>query len=133
MNELFTELFAKYSCTNCQEEIVGVTVHCSECEDFSLCLQVSFFFVRINAFLLVKFLPTSKPIHTLTVRCSKERQKCLTFFIGFFCCCCSNRAECALFVYEFRLFVNYCLAFDGMMTPKIFFSVFCGRRRNWTS
>ncbi|XP_037029592.1 transcriptional adapter 2B isoform X2 [Bradysia coprophila] len=33
------ELFAKYSCTNCQEEILGVTVHCSECEDFSLCLQ----------------------------------------------------------------------------------------------
>lgn len=45
MNKLFTELFAKYSCTNCQEEIVGVTVHCSECEDFSLCLQVILFFL----------------------------------------------------------------------------------------
>lgn len=38
---LFTELFAKYSCTNCQEDIIGVRVHCADCVDFELCPQVS--------------------------------------------------------------------------------------------
>lgn len=72
---LFTEIFAKYSCTNCQDEIVGVTVHCSECVDFSLCLQVSVFNVCIIIYmytlyalclvLQVRFL--NKYIKTFTV------------------------------------------------------------------
>ncbi|XP_059610507.1 transcriptional adapter 2B isoform X1 [Phlebotomus argentipes] len=33
------ELFDKYVCTNCQEDIQGIRVHCSECTDFELCLQ----------------------------------------------------------------------------------------------
>lgn len=33
------ELFAKYNCTNCQEDIQGIRVHCAECIDFELCLQ----------------------------------------------------------------------------------------------
>lgn len=38
------ELFDKYSCTNCQEDIPGIRVHCAECTDFDLCLQVGPFF-----------------------------------------------------------------------------------------
>lgn len=34
------ELFAKYNCTNCQDDIQGVRVQCVDCEDFQLCLQV---------------------------------------------------------------------------------------------
>lgn len=37
----FSELFTKYSCTYCQEDIVGVRVHCADCVDFELCPQVS--------------------------------------------------------------------------------------------
>lgn len=37
---LFSELFAKYSCTYCQEDIIGVRVHCADCVDFELCPQV---------------------------------------------------------------------------------------------
>ncbi|GAB0087645.1 Transcriptional adapter [Sergentomyia squamirostris] len=33
------ELFDKYVCTNCQEDIQGIRVHCAECTDFELCLQ----------------------------------------------------------------------------------------------
>ncbi|XP_058057669.1 transcriptional adapter 2B isoform X1 [Anopheles bellator] len=33
-----TELFAKYTCTNCQEDISGIRVHCVVCTDFELCL-----------------------------------------------------------------------------------------------
>ncbi|CAD7085198.1 unnamed protein product [Hermetia illucens] len=33
------ELFAKYSCTNCQDDIPGTRVHCAECPSFDLCLQ----------------------------------------------------------------------------------------------
>uniref|UniRef100_A0A1L8DX02 Transcriptional adapter n=2 Tax=Nyssomyia neivai TaxID=330878 RepID=A0A1L8DX02_9DIPT len=33
------ELFDKYVCTNCQEDIQGIRVHCAECVDFELCLQ----------------------------------------------------------------------------------------------
>ncbi|XP_061503217.1 transcriptional adapter 2B isoform X2 [Anopheles gambiae] len=32
------ELFAKYTCTNCQEDISGIRVHCVVCTDFELCL-----------------------------------------------------------------------------------------------
>ncbi|XP_053685745.1 transcriptional adapter 2B isoform X1 [Sabethes cyaneus] len=32
------ELFAKYTCTNCQEDIPGIRVHCVVCADFELCL-----------------------------------------------------------------------------------------------
>ncbi|XP_062558630.1 transcriptional adapter 2B isoform X2 [Armigeres subalbatus] len=32
------ELFAKYTCTNCQEDIPGIRVHCVVCSDFELCL-----------------------------------------------------------------------------------------------
>ncbi|XP_055587077.1 transcriptional adapter 2B isoform X4 [Uranotaenia lowii] len=32
------ELFAKYTCTNCQEDIPGIRVHCAVCTDFELCL-----------------------------------------------------------------------------------------------
>ncbi|XP_052901913.1 transcriptional adapter 2B isoform X2 [Anopheles moucheti] len=35
---MFTELFAKYTCTNCQEDISGIRVHCVVCTDFELCL-----------------------------------------------------------------------------------------------
>lgn len=35
-----TELFAKYTCTNCQEDISGIRVHCVVCTDFELCLAV---------------------------------------------------------------------------------------------
>ncbi|CAH1399415.1 unnamed protein product [Nezara viridula] len=33
------DLFAKYSCTYCLDEINGVRVKCVECKDFDLCLQ----------------------------------------------------------------------------------------------
>lgn len=34
------ELFSKYSCTNCQEEITGIRIHCAECpSDYDSCLQ----------------------------------------------------------------------------------------------
>lgn len=36
----FTDLYAKYNCTYCQEEISGVRVKCAECPDFDICLQV---------------------------------------------------------------------------------------------
>uniref|UniRef100_A0A182JNW8 receptor protein-tyrosine kinase n=1 Tax=Anopheles christyi TaxID=43041 RepID=A0A182JNW8_9DIPT len=32
------QLFAKYTCTNCQEDISGIRVHCVVCTDFELCL-----------------------------------------------------------------------------------------------
>nr|CAG4651785.1 EOG090X058A [Triops cancriformis] len=34
-----TDLFLKHRCGYCQEEISGVRVHCSVCEDYDLCLQ----------------------------------------------------------------------------------------------
>ncbi|KAJ0173642.1 hypothetical protein K1T71_010791 [Dendrolimus kikuchii] len=33
------DLYAKYNCTYCQEEINGVRVKCAECVDFDICLQ----------------------------------------------------------------------------------------------
>ncbi|KOB64452.1 Transcriptional adapter 2B [Operophtera brumata] len=33
------DLYAKYNCTYCQEEISGVRVKCAECPDFDICLQ----------------------------------------------------------------------------------------------
>lgn len=36
----FTDLYAKYNCTYCQEEISGVRIKCAECPDFDICLQV---------------------------------------------------------------------------------------------
>ncbi|KAH8332762.1 hypothetical protein KR074_010407 [Drosophila pseudoananassae] len=33
------DLFTKYNCTNCQDDILGIRVHCAECENFDLCLQ----------------------------------------------------------------------------------------------
>ncbi|XP_034834287.1 transcriptional adapter 2B isoform X2 [Maniola hyperantus] len=35
----FSDLYAKYNCTYCQEEISGVRVRCAECKDFDICLQ----------------------------------------------------------------------------------------------
>ncbi|XP_039757533.1 transcriptional adapter 2B isoform X1 [Pararge aegeria] len=35
----FSDLYAKYNCTYCQEEINGVRVRCAECKDFDICLQ----------------------------------------------------------------------------------------------
>lgn len=35
------DLFTKYNCTNCQDDIQGIRVHCAECDNFDLCLQVS--------------------------------------------------------------------------------------------
>ncbi|XP_072929904.1 transcriptional adapter 2B isoform X2 [Epargyreus clarus] len=35
----FSDLYAKYNCTYCQEEINGVRVRCAECVDFDICLQ----------------------------------------------------------------------------------------------
>lgn len=32
--------FTKPSCTYCQEDIVGLRIHCADCEDFELCPQV---------------------------------------------------------------------------------------------
>ncbi|ALC45630.1 Ada2b [Drosophila busckii] len=32
------DLFTKYSCTNCQDDIQGIRVHCAVCENFDLCL-----------------------------------------------------------------------------------------------
>ncbi|CAB3245859.1 unnamed protein product [Arctia plantaginis] len=32
-------LYAKYNCTYCQEEITGIRVKCAECIDFDICLQ----------------------------------------------------------------------------------------------
>lgn len=29
----------KYKCTNCQEEISGIRIHCAECTDYESCLQ----------------------------------------------------------------------------------------------
>lgn len=37
------ELYTKFSCTYCQEDIVGVRVHCAECTDFELCPQVIYY------------------------------------------------------------------------------------------
>lgn len=36
----FSDLYAKYNCTYCQEEINGIRVRCAECIDFDICLQV---------------------------------------------------------------------------------------------
>lgn len=36
-----TDTVKKYSCTNCQDDIPGFRVHCVECTDFDLCIQVS--------------------------------------------------------------------------------------------
>ena len=36
-----TDLYAKYNCTYCQEDITGLRIKCVECQDFDLCLQVS--------------------------------------------------------------------------------------------
>jgi len=36
----FSDLFAKYNCTYCQEDITGLRIKCAECADFDLCLQV---------------------------------------------------------------------------------------------
>lgn len=36
-----SDLYAKYNCTYCQEDITGLRVRCVECPDFDLCLQVS--------------------------------------------------------------------------------------------
>ncbi|KAL9898026.1 transcriptional adapter 2B isoform 1-T1 [Glossina fuscipes fuscipes] len=33
------DLFTKYNCTNCQDDIQGIRVHCPECDNFDLCLQ----------------------------------------------------------------------------------------------
>ncbi|XP_015123502.1 transcriptional adapter 2B isoform X1 [Diachasma alloeum] len=33
------ELYAKYNCTYCQEDIAGLRVKCVECQEFDLCLQ----------------------------------------------------------------------------------------------
>ncbi|XP_043271505.1 transcriptional adapter 2B [Venturia canescens] len=33
------DLYAKYNCTYCQEDITGLRVKCVECQDFDLCLQ----------------------------------------------------------------------------------------------
>ncbi|CAD6993270.1 transcriptional adapter 2B isoform X2 [Ceratitis capitata] len=33
------DLFTKYYCTYCQDDISGIRVHCAECENFDLCLQ----------------------------------------------------------------------------------------------
>ncbi|XP_033217599.1 transcriptional adapter 2B isoform X1 [Belonocnema kinseyi] len=33
------DLYAKYNCTYCQEDITGLRVKCAECTDFDLCLQ----------------------------------------------------------------------------------------------
>lgn len=33
------DLFAKYNCTYCQEDITGLRIKCAECTDFDLCLQ----------------------------------------------------------------------------------------------
>lgn len=38
----FSDLYAKYNCTYCQEEINGVRVKCTECVDFDICLQVNY-------------------------------------------------------------------------------------------
>ncbi|XP_053613319.1 transcriptional adapter 2B isoform X2 [Plodia interpunctella] len=35
----FSDLYAKYNCTYCQEEINGIRVRCAECIDFDICLQ----------------------------------------------------------------------------------------------
>ncbi|XP_047994516.1 transcriptional adapter 2B [Leguminivora glycinivorella] len=35
----FSDLYAKYNCTYCQEEINGIRVRCTECTDFDICLQ----------------------------------------------------------------------------------------------
>ncbi|XP_049877727.1 transcriptional adapter 2B isoform X2 [Pectinophora gossypiella] len=35
----FSDLYAKYNCNYCQEEINGIRVRCSECIDFDICLQ----------------------------------------------------------------------------------------------
>ncbi|KZC06680.1 Transcriptional adapter 2B, partial [Dufourea novaeangliae] len=34
-----SDLYAKYNCTYCQEDITGLRVRCVECPDFDLCLQ----------------------------------------------------------------------------------------------
>uniref|UniRef100_A0A336MXM7 CSON009245 protein n=1 Tax=Culicoides sonorensis TaxID=179676 RepID=A0A336MXM7_CULSO len=39
INPIKMELFAKYSCTNCQEEITGIRIHCAECPDYDSCLN----------------------------------------------------------------------------------------------
>ena len=33
------EVPMKYKCTNCQEEITGIRIHCAECTDYDSCLQ----------------------------------------------------------------------------------------------
>ncbi|XP_055373814.1 transcriptional adapter 2B isoform X2 [Condylostylus longicornis] len=33
------DLFTKYNCTNCQDDISGIRVHCAVCNNFDICLQ----------------------------------------------------------------------------------------------
>lgn len=53
------DLFTKYNCTNCQDDIQGIRVHCAECENFDLCLQVRkkftlfFIFITTNEFVFI--------------------------------------------------------------------------------
>ncbi|XP_026760676.2 transcriptional adapter 2B isoform X2 [Galleria mellonella] len=35
----FSDLYAKYNCNYCQEEINGIRIRCAECIDFDICLQ----------------------------------------------------------------------------------------------
>lgn len=46
-NMSFTDLFAKYNCVNCHEEINGVRVRCAECADFDICLQVEWHCIHL--------------------------------------------------------------------------------------
>ena len=56
-----SDLYAKYNCTYCQEDISGLRVRCVECPDFDLCLQVSEWTLVSRSRVHVSFLPRSFP------------------------------------------------------------------------
>lgn len=45
-----SDVATKYRCTNCQEDLPGIRVHCVECVDFDLCLQVN---AAIMSFIII--------------------------------------------------------------------------------
>ncbi|XP_059053222.1 transcriptional adapter 2B isoform X3 [Achroia grisella] len=45
----FSDLYAKYNCTYCQEEINGVRIRCAECLEFDICLQCFSFGAEIGS------------------------------------------------------------------------------------
>lgn len=78
----FIDLYAKYNCTYCQEDITGLRVKCVECPDFDLCLQVSRTGTRL--FLVTCSLSSSLSPLALLITLSPPLSLCLS--LSRLCC-----------------------------------------------